>query len=386
MVGRTSFPLASFTASTGGIGRVIFSDESNGVATSGLISITGNSTISNSSVFTAGAGNISFTGDLSGTTVGVSDLTFRNTGSISVGSLGQGTNGTLKDVLIDGNAASFATSVATGSNGGIKATSFKTGSNIVVQGAITVVGQQTYGNVAGTNDVVLSSIGNITMDTQQISSVGNLNLTSTTGNISIAQATATGLASFSHAGGSVTFKGNLQANTFSELASAGAVNLGVSGGSGFAMTIASGNVVFNSAVNLSDSSTINNSGTVRFKQTLRNGVATQKNLTLNNASGVVFESNVGDGVATNRLGSILITSNAITSLQALGTIFNAGSLTINSGSNAVLGTIDLSAALIDLNTAAGLTLSTRGGSSSITLGTVNMNSSGPVFSKQYLNG
>ena len=118
---------------------------------------------------------------------------------------------------------------------------------------------------------------------------------------------------------------------------------------------------------------------MRFRQTLRNGVATQKNLTLNNASGVVFESNVGDGVATNRLGSILITSNAITTLQALGTIFNAGSLTINSGSNAVLGTIDLSAALIDLNTAAGLTLSTRGGTSSITLGTVNMNSSGPVF-------
>jgi hypothetical protein len=293
--GRAAFPLASFTATTGGIGRVIFSDESNGIGTSGNIAVTGNSTISNSSVFTAGPGNISFSGDVSGTTVGTSDLTFRNTGSISVGSLGQGTNGTLQDVLIDGNASSFTTSVANGSNGGIKATSFKTGSNIVVQGPITVVGSQTYGNVAGTNDVVLSSIGNIVMNTQDITSVGNLSLTSSAGNISLRAVTGTGDAIFSHNVGTLNLEGNLFARSFSEAASSAAVNIGAS--TTVTLNISTGDVAFNSGVVLINDAIITtaSNSNVSFQRTLKGGANNSlRNLNFNNAGNVAFVGSVGE--------------------------------------------------------------------------------------------
>ncbi|NBY00692.1 MAG: hypothetical protein EBQ87_01725, partial [Planctomycetes bacterium] len=360
--GRASFPLASFTASTGGIGRVIFSDESNGVGTSGNITVTGNSTISNSSLFTAGPGNISFSGDLSGTTVGASDLTFRNTGSISVGSLGQGTNGILQDVLIDGNATSFATSVASGSNGGILATSFKTGSNIVVQGAITVVGQQTYGNVAGTNDVSLVATGNIVMNSQDITSVGNLSLTSSGGNISLRAVTGTGNAIFSHNVGNLNLEGNLFARSFSEAASAAAVNIGSVGGTTVTLNISTGDVAFNSGVVLINDAIITtaSNSNVSFQRTLKGGATNSlRNLNLNNAGNVAFVGSVGGSgsvVGTaERIGNITIGSSSLFGLSASGTDFKAASLVTT---NPVLGNVSLTSTILDLTGSAGLNLAT----------------------------
>ncbi|NDH07082.1 hypothetical protein EBX93_14380, partial [bacterium] len=154
---------------------------------------------------------------------------------------------------------------------------------------------------------------------------------------------------------------SFKANSFTETSASGSVLLGA--GLGSAVTIevtgATEDILFSRPVLLNDVSTLKGSGlgsSLTFGSTVRS--VGSKALNINSILGnVIFQGNVGDNAPAQPLGDISITLGSPTLLQAMGTIFNAASLSVSS-ITPVIGNIDFSTATTTLTGTTGLTLST----------------------------
>ncbi|RLS85772.1 MAG: hypothetical protein DWI07_00225, partial [Planctomycetota bacterium] len=364
-IGNTTGGLARITlaATASGSGKVVFNGSANVIKTQGGFSVTGNAIINASTTFNESGGNIQFVNDLSGNGNLTNDATFSTTGQLLFGSLGQsatGPAGALKDILITGANPSLF------SSGAISAQSLKTDGSVTVAGAFTVSGAQTYTDAAapiGDNDVLINSSGTITMGV--INTVDGLNLStisSGSANIILSNTNATGDALLNH-GGNLQFTGtSFKANSFTETSGTGSVLLGAGLGSAVTIEVTgiTEDILFSRPVLLNDGATLKGSGagsSLTFGSTVR--AVGAKALNINNIQGnIIFQGNVGDNSPTQPLGDISITNGSPTLLQAMGTIFNAASVSVSS-TTPVIGNIDFSTVTTTLTGTNGLTLSTN---------------------------